>query len=161
MAHGAILKAVLHYSKKMDLNPARPCGAIQVSMSCRALWDHIPKCPDSPWACAVMCSGDSSEQTPPGDTTSHRHQTHWHSLFGNGISGFLSRLRTSIFSPSSDANISSLMRRFFIFWQYPEAYQQKPVCFGSPAFAGSLTLSERNTVTQGEQVCCKSHCLSK
>lgn len=80
MAHTAILSTVLHHWKKMDLTPARLSGAIQVSVSCRALRDHIPKCPDSPWAGTALCSDDSLKQTPPGDTTSHHHQTHLHSL---------------------------------------------------------------------------------
>lgn len=80
MAHTAILSAVLHHRKKMDLTPARLSGAIQVCVSCRALRDHSPKSPDRSWACTALCSNGSLEQTPLGDTTSHCHQTHLHSL---------------------------------------------------------------------------------
>lgn len=159
MAHTAILKAVLHHSKKMDLTPARPCGAIQVSLGCRALRDHIPKCPDSPWACTATCSGDSLEQTP-GDTTSQLHQIHLHTLsFWQWNFCFSVQTEKQYLWSVIRSKHNCLISRFLIFWQYPEAYHQKPVCSGSPACTGSLTPSGKNTVTQREQVCCKSHCL--
>lgn len=162
MAHTAILNTALHHRKEIDLTPARLCGAVHVSMSCRALRDLIPKRPDSPWACtarALMTPSSKLLQGTPHPITIKPICTAC--LFGSGISAFLSKLRTSIFGLSSEANIPSLISRLFIFWQYPEAYHQKPVCSGSPACTGSLTPSGKNTVTQREQVCCKSHYLPK
>lgn len=131
-------------------------------MSCRAFREYSQHSTRAALSPLLSPSGDSSGPTP--HVAKRSHQTHWHSLpLWQRNFWFSIQIRNLALWSVIRRKRSSLIGRFVMFWQYPEAnhQHQTPLWFWSPVCTGSLICPGKNMVTQRKQVCWKSHCISK